>query len=157
MAKFCSNCGSEVNENAAYCLKCGVAINNYNNLQTNSLSNQTNISNYSNTKIPGKGLSIAGMVLGIIGAAWVLIKLITVGSIETDLSYNFFTYYESSFIVGYAIGYTLFSLIPSIIGVILSILGFKKSKSGFNISGLILNGIALVISVILFIYILTFI
>ena len=28
MAKFCSNCGKEVNENAAVCLNCGVALNN---------------------------------------------------------------------------------------------------------------------------------
>lgn len=29
MAKYCSNCGSEVNENASYCLKCGKELNNY--------------------------------------------------------------------------------------------------------------------------------
>lgn len=28
MAKYCSNCGSEVNETASYCLKCGKELNN---------------------------------------------------------------------------------------------------------------------------------
>jgi TM2 domain-containing membrane protein YozV len=40
MAKFCPNCGNEVNENQAVCLKCGVSLsnqqnNNYNNVNTN--------------------------------------------------------------------------------------------------------------------------
>lgn len=30
MAKFCSNCGAEVNENQDICLKCGVRINKEN-------------------------------------------------------------------------------------------------------------------------------
>ncbi len=29
MAKFCTHCGNEVNENAVICVKCGCAINNY--------------------------------------------------------------------------------------------------------------------------------
>lgn len=43
MAKYCSNCGSEVDENAVVCVKCGCAIqkeeNNYNN---NPIVNTTN-------------------------------------------------------------------------------------------------------------------
>ncbi len=31
MAKFCSNCGKEVNENAAICVNCGCSLENRNN------------------------------------------------------------------------------------------------------------------------------
>ena len=37
MAKFCSNCGNKLNENADICLKCGVLIDkkdNNNNVKT---------------------------------------------------------------------------------------------------------------------------
>ena len=56
MSKFCTNCGNELNENAAFCIKCGMATNNY-------TINKTKV------KQPGKGLGIASMVLGII-ATW---------------------------------------------------------------------------------------
>lgn len=71
MTKFCSNCGSEINENNIYCLNCGVLVQN-NNI------NQTNLSNDYNIKqnIPGKGLSIAGMILGIISIVFALISFI---------------------------------------------------------------------------------
>lgn len=159
MAKFCANCGSEVNENAAFCLNCGAALNNSNDIPNNYVSNQNTQPNYtySKPKVPGKGLSIAGMVLGIIALVAVLLSLLSVGDIEITLKSSL-QYYTStsSFVIGFAIGYTLFSLIPSIVGVILSGVGFKKSKNGLNITGLILNGIALVIALIIFIYILTF-
>lgn len=54
MKKYCVNCGNEVNENAAFCLSCGVSL-------TNNQENNNKISNN-----PGKGLSIAGLILGII-------------------------------------------------------------------------------------------
>lgn len=154
MAKFCANCGSEINENADICLKCGVLINK-DNMNVNSVETY-NQNIVAKTKVPGKGLSVAGMVLGIIAAVWVLIKLFQIGNIEADLTLTIFSYYTSSFVIGYAIGYTLFSLVPSIIGLILSIVGMKKQKSGINITGLLLNIIALALSVIYFVYILSF-
>ena len=70
MKKFCSNCGSEINENDIYCLNCGVLVQNNNINQT--LSNDYNIKQ----NIPGKGLSIAGMILGIISIVFALISFI---------------------------------------------------------------------------------
>ena len=150
MVKYCSNCGNEVNENADICLKCGVFIKKDNNVSNNYIQN-----NFSKVKVPGKGLSIAGMVLGIIAALWALLSLLSVGNIESTLAYSF--YYSTSEIIGFAIGYTLFALTPSIIGLILSAFGVRKQKSGLNITGLILNIIALGISIIEFVYILSFI
>ena len=35
MAKFCSNCGGELNENQDICLKCGVRVNKQNTVNNN--------------------------------------------------------------------------------------------------------------------------
>lgn len=39
MAKFCQNCGKELNENQVVCLNCGVAVNNTANANTNNNPN----------------------------------------------------------------------------------------------------------------------
>lgn len=44
--------------------------------------------------------------------------------------------------------YILFFISPAIIGLILSVLGMKKQKNGFNQAGLILNIIAISIQII---------
>ena len=71
MEKFCSNCGNEIKENDVYCLNCGVLVQN-NNFNQNNLSNDYNI----NKNIPGKGISIAGMILGIISIVIALISFL---------------------------------------------------------------------------------
>jgi len=70
MTKFCSNCGNEIKENDIYCLNCGVLVQN-------NIINQTNLSNdYNINHNPGKGLSIAGMILGIISLFFALISFL---------------------------------------------------------------------------------
>ena len=71
MEKFCSNCGNEIKENDIYCLNCGVLVQN-NNFNQNNLSNDYN----TNKNIPGKGISIAGMILGIISIVIALISFL---------------------------------------------------------------------------------
>lgn len=46
------------------------------------------------------------------------------------------------------LAYILFFISPAIIGLILSVLGMKKQKNGFNQAGLILNIIAISIQII---------
>ena len=58
--KYCSNCGNEIKENEDICLKCGILLKNGNNQNINN---------------PGKGLSIAGMILGIISLLLTIITL----------------------------------------------------------------------------------
>lgn len=47
MAKFCSNCGKEVNENAVICVNCGCSLEN-----NNSSSVNVTINNSSNSVSP---------------------------------------------------------------------------------------------------------
>ena len=142
MNKFCSNCGKELKEGSDVCLNCGVMLNGKNN------------------KIPGNGVSIAGMILGIISAFWAFMQILSSGNIEYSLMNLPRSYiYETSIsfvLITFGLGYTLFSLIPSLVGLPLSITGFSKQKSGKNIAGIILNSVALIVSIIMFIYILSF-
>ena len=63
MAKFCSNCGKELNENADICLKCGVLVNNKNN----------NLSSGINKK---KGFPVWAIVLIVVGCVMIIPLLI---------------------------------------------------------------------------------
>ena len=151
MQKYCSNCGKELKEGADICLNCGVLINK----QPNHF-----YSKQQKNKIPGNGMSIAGMVLGIIAAVWTFFELIAVGGIPESLSniaYSTNYYVSLSYLYfWFGFGYTLFSLIPSIVGLPFSIVGLIKHKSGKNISGTILNIVSLLVSIIMIIYILSF-
>ena len=127
MGRFCSNCGKELKENADICLNCGVFVNQ------NSKLNKV--------KVPGKGLSIAGMILGIFAI------LMAMGNISELFEYNY--YYSSIEIIADMIMY----FAVSITGVVLSIVGFTKNKNGFNISGITLNSIAILVNIVILIYI----
>ena len=148
MNMFCTNCGKQLAEGEKFCSSCGTP--------TNATTPQAApvYSAANNAKTPGKGASIAGMVLGIIACVWGLMTLASVGSIE-DAIYELDAITVGS-LIAFSIGFTFFSLIPSVVGLSLSVSGFKKKKSGMNITGLILNSIALLLSIIEIIYILTF-
>ena len=108
MAKFCSNCGGELNENQDICLKCGVRIN-----KTNPTNNDPN----AKSKVAGgllgiflgcfgvhnfylgyTGKAVAQLlitvlscfVLSVVSAVWALIEgiMILTGSIDKDANGN---------------------------------------------------------------------
>lgn len=63
MAKFCSNCGAELNEEQVICLKCGVAIKN------NTVQRQVNSS--ANNNASSDKHAVTGFILGLVSiAAW---------------------------------------------------------------------------------------
>jgi len=137
MEKFCSNCGSELKENADICVNCGVLINK--NYKTKKI------------KAPGKGMSIAGMILGIIGIFMNFCDLTEVISMHFNIG-SFYDYYES---FADAIFDVFLFLGVSITGLVLSAVSRTKIKNGFNITGLILNPISILLTIILFILIIT--
>ena len=136
MEKFCRNCGKELKVNADICLNCGVLINK--NLPIKK------------SKKPGKGMSIAGMILGIIGLFMNFCDLTEVISMILKIS-SFYNYYES---FADAIFDVFLFLGISITGVVLSAISRIKIKNGFNMSGLILNSISILLTLILLILIL---
>lgn len=68
MARFCTNCGSELADEAAVCIKCGINVNQGTNANTNTVNNTTG---------KKKGLPTWAIVLIIVGCV-VLIPLIIV-------------------------------------------------------------------------------
>ena len=147
MNKFCTNCGKELKEGAEVCLNCGVIIKN----QVSSPSIPSN-------KIPGNGKSIAGMVLGIVATFFAILEILSSFNIESALLTLPDVYYDYSvsfILFWFGVGYVFLSFIPSVIGLPLSISGLFKHKNGKNIAGVVLNSFALVISIILFVYIMS--
>ena len=127
MGKFCSSCGKEVNENAVVCVNCGVSIN----------------SSPIKQKQPGRGLSIAGMVLGIIATFYgffsILISLIFLATGE-------YFYIEEKIII--SLVFNFFPFLLSIIGISLSLASIFKIKNGMNITGIILNTITILVCIL---------
>lgn len=138
---YCSNCGKKLKENADICLNCGRLI-----------EKKEEIIPKIKVKVPRKGISITGMILGIIAIIWSAIEVISLGSIIEYIELNNFYFDTEIKLMAYVFGYTLFSFIPSLIGFILSSFGFMKHKSGFNITGLVLNSISLMVSILITVY-----
>ena len=74
MAKFCTNCGKELVENAAMCLNCG------------KLVNENNTNNNGNGKKKKKGLPIWAIILIVVGCV-ILIPIIII-IVLGIISYN---------------------------------------------------------------------
>ena len=149
MKKKCEYCGKDLKEEADVCLHCGKLLKKEE--KENEEKTQIN-----KKKIPGNGLSIAGMVLGIVACTWVFFELLSIGIVGLILKeLLYYNYYISRCAIklGFAVGYTMFSLVPSLVGLPLSFAGYKKMKTGKNIAGLILNIIGLSISLIIYDYI----
>lgn len=129
MSKFCTNCGKELDENAVVCVKCGVAVNN---LKTK-------------TKQPGKGMSIASMVLGIVSIFYGICAI----SMTTLFSITY-TFHEATFSYGnlpMAILVNLWPFASAITGLSLGVASTKKINNGFNLSGIILSSITILMCI----------
>lgn len=94
MAKYCSNCGSEVDENAVVYIKCGCATKQENNYNDNYEANTTRPK--------------AGLILGILGIVFAWLFAI-VGHVLS--------------IIGIIVGITEYKTTNIMNGIILSIVG----------------------------------
>ena len=136
--KYCSNCGAEVNENAAVCVKCGFA------LKPNEVSSTSNAQQQS---------SNASMILGILAVIFGAIAFILTIAVQSYLTTTYqgriqrlANDFESTRI-GLMI---LFVTVPGILSVIGFILGLtNKVKGGAKTAGIVLNAIALILSIIM--------
>ena len=136
--KYCSNCGAEVNENAAVCVKCGFA------LKSNEVTTASNVQSQS---------SKASMVLGILAVVFGAIAFLLVIAVQSYLTTTYdgriqrlATNFESTRL-GLMI---LFLPVPGILSIIGFILGLtNKVKGGAKTAGIVLNAIALVLCIIM--------
>lgn len=126
MNKFCSNCGKELKENADVCVNCGKIINNTNN---------------KNNCVKGNGRTIATMVLGIVAITWAFMSLLSLFEIGSML--DEYTTISVAEVIGFIIGYNLFSLPTSIVGLCLGLT--SKIKNNKNTAGIIMCIVSLII------------
>lgn len=127
MSKFCFNCGNKLDEKAVICVKCGVATCNFQQIRI---------------KQPGRGLSIASMVLGIIAIFYGTCFSLT--SIMMNLIDEFYNKEEIIF----SIGFNFWSLVLSITGLSLGIASRLKVKNAKNTTGIILNSITILLCIL---------
>ena len=136
MAKFCSNCGKEVDEKAVVCVKCGVAlVPDYNLVKENK---------------PKKGKGIASMILGIVAIIYTFSAFSALSLDITELLSEFDEVYNSAFNFGYAIGLVIIQLSCAITGICLACSERSKTKNGFNTAGFWLSLISIILCAILF-------
>ena len=147
---FCSKCGKKVSEGAAFCSSCGSPMEGAQELPANAQPVY-----YMPYKKPGNGLSIAGMVLGIIAAVYSFSAILVACSTEFAARTSYGRIYYREDLIAFAVGLTIFQTILALVGLPLSIAGMVKCKSGKNIAGVILNSITLVVSIVLFICIIS--
>lgn len=86
MAKFCYNCGKELNDNADICLNCGVLVNK--NIKTVNTNNEK--------KNNGKGFPVWAIILIVLGCVLFipLVLLIILGFLFSSFSENSDRYIE---------------------------------------------------------------
>lgn len=146
MNNFCSNCGSKIEQGKSFCSNCGNGIGG----NSNDFQNRPK----------GKGKSIAGFVLGILAILFSIICLLGLDSMEESML-EAITRIEQTYgqisnpNVYYSFGYVLIPLTLALVGLPLSISGLKNKANGFNITGIVLCSISIVISIGVFIFGLT--
>lgn len=86
---FCRNCGKQIGDNVSFCPACGTATgfssaknNTYpqEQIQSNQFQQNQFQSNqmYLNTSVPGRGLGIAGMIVGIVSLVFAFYMIIAI-------------------------------------------------------------------------------
>ena len=147
---FCNNCGNQLTPNDGFCPKCGKPNGGVPTQTVQPNQYQQPYPQYGVQKAPGSGASTAGMVLGIIAIVYSLITILAVMS--DDFKVEALKY--SSNIGAFAFGIILIQTVLAVTGLPLSISGMTKHKNGKNLTGVILNSITILVSIILFVYIL---
>jgi len=137
---FCQGCGTPIQQTDAVCPNCGMAIANQ--IQQGMPSDKQVIVHVQAAAVPappGRGLSIASLVLGIIVSVDTLTIIV-----------------ETATIIGIPVAFcsSLFAIPVAIVGLILGIIGKNKLKAagapfGMATAGIVMNTILLAIVAII--------
>lgn len=138
---FCPKCGTQLSENSAFCHFCGAQLNQQQQQQYQQPQYQQpqyqqpqQFIYVSKPPVPGRGLGIAGMVLGIIGLVYaVYCFFMAIAIADTNLRN----------IEPFAIVFIFFAVL-SILGISLAGAGRNKGYiNGISTSGIVTSAIGL--------------
>ena len=168
MANFCPNCGNILNDNTTMCPKCGMQItqsnmiNSMNNMNTSGsmdTMNTMNTASSTNTANSMNNMNTSGSMntmntmntASSTNTANSINNMNALGSMDTMNTMN--TVPSANGENNIAIAGFILSFIIPIIGLILSIVGLKKSKEtnngrGLSIAGIVVSTIFTIISIV---------
>lgn len=127
--KYCSRCGTALDDNVAFCTNCGNAAPNppYPYVVYQPVV-------YARPKIPGRGLGIASLVLGIIGIFYSFV--VFCGALSLTLITQYYDTLAAGFYIICIIVYWVFPLLALIFSLVSRHKGFK---AGISTAGLVLG------------------
>lgn len=128
---YCSNCGKELNENADFCVNCGVMV-----------KRKTNVINNKNKTEKDK--SIVSMALGVFALFFALF------SFDIEINFVDLSLFRK---IGFMLSEMALQIILAILSLIFGLIERKNNKNGYNLSGIILSLITFCLSTILFLFI----
>ncbi len=152
---FCSQCGQQMDDQQKFCASCGKptqgAAQNTTPQQVPVYGGvqQPTVVYVSKPKIPGRGLGIASMVLGIIGLVYSVISV--GGAIDMysrlDMNYEYYDYVGYSAISSSTAVFAVWSVL-SVLALIFGCCSIgKKYKNGVSISGVVMGGMGFLLYV----------
>lgn len=137
--KYCVNCGKELVDKSKFCVSCGTEVKNE---EIKPVEKKTN------------GLSITSMVLGICGHVYQFITIVVVMLLIDSI--QFFSYFfgnthhvrmhdRLTFSLMFAGRFCYLTIILSIVGLILGIVGASNKKNKIATAGIVLCSSQIVI------------
>ena len=138
--KFCPNCGTANADEAQFCTNCGASVAAQPAAPARPVYQQPAtppVYMAAEPKIPGRGMGIAGMVLGIIGIVYAVIFFIDVLSWAD----NYFARYYLEEAIPTIIIFSALGILATVFGAVARRKGFV---SGVSTSGLALGIVSLV-------------
>ena len=155
---FCTKCGSQVNDQVAFCPNCGASMtpdaNTYQQPQQPQQTYQQPQQTYQQPqqayqqpmmyvkpKIPGRGYGISSMVLGIIGLVYSFYCIIAVaGAVSVANSFYYYDYSYASSVISSSLVVTV--IIFSILSILATSFGMLARGRGYR-NGVSTSGVAM--------------
>ena len=135
MNNYCENCGNKLDKEADFCLNCGKRV-------IKRLTPRKGI--YASIET----ISFVSMILGIIAFLLILLLGYNLNEIKMELI-------NEDIILKLICSniYTMFSLIPAILSLLISLYSLKKEKTKYGIIGLIISLVTIILSIEVIIFI----
>ncbi|MBP3391314.1 MAG: hypothetical protein J6L76_00825 [Clostridia bacterium] len=157
---YCSKCGNQFSDGDSFCAFCGNSVvEKKQELQIQpQTQSQPSLCEDTPPNMPGRGSSIAGMILGIIGSLYGFVfSLVAIRTVMRLIQSDWYNWYEQAEDYSGNIFMIMFFAEIPVLAVVFSVLGRSKGyQTGINKSGLITGLLGLfffIIALVIYIFI----